>query len=251
MPFLPRVTTRFEPVVRLADRRPIGYEALARFRDGRSPDQAFAAARQDGAAALTRLEIDCLRAAIRNVEQLPRGAFLGLNLSARAILAAESEIARQLRTTAVPLVLELVEWDMDPAVVHPLGRLRREFGARLRLALDDYAPQHGPDLLATLTPELVKTDRTLLWAAMSDSAPRVLLRELVVATHARGALLVVEGIEDLLCESLALRFGATLGQGYLYPSLGVESAKPRASARATTKPSGKASRPESGRIRAR
>ena len=99
-------TPHFQPIVSLADRAVVGYEALARFADGVRPDIRFAAAERHGLG--HQLELATLRAAVQGATALPDGAFLALNVSPSLVLAGEG-LRSVLVGTGRDLVLEITE----------------------------------------------------------------------------------------------------------------------------------------------
>src|SRR3954451_6266414 len=76
------VEAAFQPIVDLRDRSVIGYEALARTRDGRSPAALFADARAQGR--LAEVDRACREAALRDAAKAGLGAPFALFLNAHA-----------------------------------------------------------------------------------------------------------------------------------------------------------------------
>lgn len=82
-----RIVPHFQPIVSLADRSVVGYEALARWPDvpDARPDEVFAAAAADGS--LTDLDWLCRRAAVEGAlgAGLRRPLTLFVNVEPRAL----------------------------------------------------------------------------------------------------------------------------------------------------------------------
>src|SRR5215218_886010 len=76
------VVAAFQPIIDLRDGCVVGYEALARPRDGSSPEQLFAAARAQGR--VGEVDRECRAAALREAEAAGLGAPFALFLNAEA-----------------------------------------------------------------------------------------------------------------------------------------------------------------------
>jgi EAL domain-containing protein (putative c-di-GMP-specific phosphodiesterase class I) len=216
------ISSVYQPIVRLSDRRVIAYEALARGPAGsllERPDALFSSARLHGLE--TALDWECWRAALR-------GALAGGMSSERALFvnvepsSAASwvpEIGDPLLEDALasfPLVVELTERALPTHTtdVIPLAEDLRRRGARI--ALDDVGTDpRSLALMPFLRPDVIKLDLNLM-----QERPSREIAEVVHAVNAEaertGALILAEGIEteDHLRRALAL--GAFYGQGWLF-----------------------------------
>src|SRR3954464_13579415 len=76
------VVAAFQPIIDLRDGCVVGYEALARPRDGSSPEQLFARARAEGR--LSEVDRECRAAALRDAAAAGLGAPFALFLNADA-----------------------------------------------------------------------------------------------------------------------------------------------------------------------
>src|ERR1700754_3759695 len=99
------VRAAFQPIVDLRDRSVIGYEALARPRDGSSPEQLVALAREQGR--LAEVDRACRQAALRDAAAAGLGAPFALFLNADAG-ALELELP-DLPLGGATLVMEITE----------------------------------------------------------------------------------------------------------------------------------------------
>ena len=203
----------FQPLVDLATRRPIGYEALTRFDDGTPPDRVFAEARRCG---LEReLESVTLRAAVAAAEGLPVGPFLSLNVSPALILVGD-ELRAILAARTRPIVLEVTEHES----IDDYGALRSAFvalGSGLRLAVDDAgAGVANFNHLVELRPQFVKVDIGLVRGVNADLTRQALIVALLHFAAATDCHVIAEGIETeaerAVLETLEVQFG----QGYLF-----------------------------------
>jgi EAL domain-containing protein (putative c-di-GMP-specific phosphodiesterase class I) len=208
--------------VRLADRRAIAYEALARGPAGSQlerPDLLFAAARAEGLE--TALDWECWRAALRGALEtdLDPGRALFVNVEPSSAASWVPEIGDPLLEDALdrfPLVVELTERALPNHTTDliPLAEDLRRRGARI--ALDDVGTDpHSLALLPFLRPDVIKLDLGLMQERPS--------REIAETAHAvaaeaerTGALILAEGIETEEHLLRALALGASYGQGWFF-----------------------------------
>ncbi len=203
----------FQPMVDLATRRPIGYEALTRFDDGTPPDLVFAEARRCG---LEReLESATLQAAIATSEALPVGRFVSLNVSPALILAGD-DLRAILAARTRPIVLEITEHDS----IDDYGALRSAFvalGSGLRLAVDDAgAGVANFNHLVELRPQFVKIDIGLVRGVNADLTRQALIVALLHFAGATDCHVVAEGIETEAERAVLEKLEVQFGQGYLF-----------------------------------
>ncbi|HVW46510.1 MAG TPA: EAL domain-containing protein [Solirubrobacterales bacterium] len=212
----------YQPIVRLADRRVIAYEALARGPAGSPlelPEALFATARRESLE--TTLDWECWRAALRGGLQGGIGPerALFVNVEPSSATSWVPEIGDPLLEEALerfPLVVELTERALPNHTTDliPLTEDLRRRGARI--ALDDVGTDpRSLALMPFLRPDVIKLDLGLL-----HDSPSRKIAEVVHAVNAEaertGALILAEGIEteDHLRRALAL--GASYGQGWLF-----------------------------------
>ncbi|MEV6350412.1 EAL domain-containing protein [Actinoplanes sp. NPDC051851] len=202
----------FQPLVRLADRKTAGYEALARFDDFAGPDRAFAAASLCGLG--TRLELLALRQALARFPELDADMVLAVNLSAEALL--DGDVLDTLLAHASPrLAIEITEHAQvgDYGLLgDALGSLRQ---AGIRLSVDDAGAgfaslQH----ILRLRPDVIKLDISLVRDIDTDVVKTALARCLNDFAGQIGASLVAEGIETASELDRLTEVGVMYGQGY-------------------------------------
>jgi len=203
----------FQPMVDLATRGPIGYEALTRFDDGTPPDVVFAEARRCGLE--QELESVTLRAAVAASGGLPVERFLSLNVSPALILAGD-ELRAILAARTRPIVLEVTEHD----TIHDYGALRSAFvalGSGLRLAVDDAgAGVANFNHLVELRPQFVKVDIGLVRGVNADLTRQALIVALLHFAGATDCQVVAEGIETEAERAVLEKLEIPFGQGYLF-----------------------------------
>jgi len=213
----------FQPIVDLRTGEIAGAEALARFdaAGDQPPERWLEEAEQLGLRA--DLEIAALRAAIREVDLLPKGVFLSVNTS-----PAVAVTPRFLQALSAPgakrVVLEVTEHapveDYDQ-----LNRTLRTLRARgIRLAIDDAGAGFASFRhIVRLAPDFIKLDMTLTRDIDADPARRALATAMVSFALEIGATMIAEGIETEQEFRTLRSLGIGLGQGYF---LGVPGSLP-------------------------
>lgn len=211
----------FQPIVRLEDRRIIGYEALARPGEMgviESVEEFFAAAHRMGR---TR-DIDwlCRRVAVAHSTRLQAPLLLFINVSSIALMDPVHDVDQMqllLRWGGIDperVVLEITEHE----IITDLNRLRfvlaayREHG--IHFAVDDVGEGHSTlELLAAANPEYIKIARSLT-ATVSQSGSRSAIRAAAAFARSSGAALLAEGVENDVVAGQMAGLGVTLGQGF-------------------------------------
>ncbi len=212
----------YQPIVRLADRSVVAFEALARGPLGsplQRPDHLFAVA---GVAGRT-VELDwlCRVAAVRGAlaAELGRAASLLVNVEPVALdtpcpaaLSTDWEQAGE----QLDLVVEITERAVTsrPAELHHAAdRLRQEAKG---LALDDVgADSRSLALLPLLQPDLVKLDLRLVQGRPSTEQAAI-VGAVTAESERTGAAVLAEGIETEEHARVARTLGAGYGQGWLF-----------------------------------
>jgi len=216
------ISVRFQPVVRLSDRRPIAVEALARWE---RPEHALGAgafislAEESGLG--TALTLAVARRAMAEFA-VARGR-MPLRLSFNAPLSvllrpdlapALGEMVADAGLRPADLLLELTESTAvrDTALLRrALQRLRR---AGFGVLLDDVAVDDGRESLLDLPFTGVKLDRSFITALPHQRRVRGLVEKLVRHAHARGQAVIAEGVTDPQLWRLSASAGCDLAQGF-------------------------------------
>ena len=207
------IYVELQPIVDLPTGRTTGVEALARCSvlEFASPLLLFASAvRQEVVGLLGRV----LR---RQACRAAGGQRLFLNVHPKEldedwltdpddpIHTYDGEVVLEL-AESVPLERHLCNFSV-------LTELRRR---GIRLALDDFGAGYcNLDHILSLTPDLVKIDRSLVSGAVPGSKRQQLLAALRVLCDSQGATVVAEGIEAETELAAVRASGIELGQGFL------------------------------------
>ncbi len=217
------ITTLFQPIVSLSERRVLGYEALSRGPSNsalHSPINLLAAARHAGR--LDALEVSFRQSACRRFREGALPGKLFLNASPDSLLDDEHRAGRTLallQTYGIPasqVVIELTEQtpteDFD--VLHAALHHYRAMG--FLIALDDLGAGYSSlRLWSELRPDYVKIDRYFIDGIHQDRLKREFVESILRIARASKAEVIAEGIE--LPEELAVltEMGVDLVQGYL------------------------------------
>jgi PAS domain S-box-containing protein len=204
----------FQPIVRLADSEPIGYEALTRFDDGSPPDSRFADALVVGLG--VELESATLGAALAAADALPAEAWLSLNVTPHFVIEASTWIRERLRGLTRPIVLEITEQEPIedyPAIREAIAGL----GVAVRWAVDDAGAGYASlRHIIELKPDYVKLDRGLVSGISVDPARQALVAGVLHFGASVGLQIIAEGVETDAERQTLAGLGVELGQGYLF-----------------------------------
>jgi EAL domain-containing protein (putative c-di-GMP-specific phosphodiesterase class I) len=204
----------FQPIFDLRDGHVVGYEALARGRNGSgltSPEALFAAARAQGR--VGELDRACREAALESALAGGLGApfCLFLNADAGALEADVPGVPR----AGFTLVMEVSEralTERPEPLLRALTELRRRGWG---VALDDVgADSRSLALMPVLYPDVIKLDLRLLADREPEDVARV-VTAVGAEAEQRLATVLAEGIDSEEHLATAQAAGATLGQGYL------------------------------------
>ena len=208
------LTMVLQPIANLHTGAVVGLEALARFEcePRRPPNEWF-----DEAAAVGRgadLEFAALRAALAELERVPPGAFLSVNISPTT--ACLPELTLQLDgLPADRIVLELTEPASDGAAGAPLIAALDALRLRgVRVAADAVGAGYADlDRILHLHPDIVKLDVALIRDVDTDPVRRALCGAMVAFAGEIGVVTVAEGIETAAELEVLRGLGIPWGQG--------------------------------------
>jgi PAS domain S-box-containing protein len=203
----------FQPIVDLASREIVGYEALTRFDSGQRPDLCFADAWSVDTG--PALELATLGAAVAAARRLPAGLWLSLNVSPR-LLVDPDRLNAVLWPSDRPIVLEITEH----AVIEDYGAVLaaiRAIGHDVRLAVDDAgAGIANFGHIIELRPNIVKLDISLVRGVNADLGRQAMVVGMRHFALEAGCRLLAEGVETGAEADTVLALGVDLGQGYFF-----------------------------------
>ena len=205
----------FQPIVALIGGNVVGAEALARFScpPRRAPNLWFAEADRLGLG--VELELAAVRKAFEDLDEIPDGVFLTVNVSPGTLLNRRfQKIVAGIGGANV--VAEITEHSLirDYEAVTRAVRALRALG--MRLAVDDAGAGFASlRHILNLSPDLIKLDLTLIRNIHQDSAKQALAAGLISFAQKSGAAIIAEGIEHPDEAGMLVDLGVEYGQGYL------------------------------------
>jgi diguanylate cyclase (GGDEF)-like protein len=221
----------YQPIVTLADRTIVGFEALVRWqhpRRGLIPPLSFIPMAEE-TGLIVPIGRWVLETACRQASRWRHAAgkagtarpFVSVNLSARQFISDDlvDDVTRILAQTGLdPGALELeitesVVMDQSEAGVRALRELR-DLG--VQIVLDDFGTGYSSlSYLKHLPLDTIKVDRSFV-AGLEESADRSIVDAVVALAHGLGIGVVAEGIETEVQLRRLLEIGCDLGQGFLF-----------------------------------
>jgi EAL domain-containing protein (putative c-di-GMP-specific phosphodiesterase class I)/CheY-like chemotaxis protein len=205
----------YQPILSLSQKSVFGYEALVRTRHPRlSQPREFleAAARAGGFQELGR---QVRRAVAGDIEKLPPGCLVFVNLHAEELLdEALYSDANPLRKHTGRIVFELTEQGQVEGIERRITALRER---NFLIAVDDLGAGYAAlSLLVGLEPDIVKIDRDLVRGVDSDPSKKALITSLATVCRQLEIGLVCEGVETEAEGRCLLEVGVELLQGYFF-----------------------------------
>ncbi|MDE1159593.1 MAG: EAL domain-containing protein [Neorhizobium sp.] len=218
------VETHFQPIVRLRDGMPVGFEALARWRD---PDLGFVSPAAFVPVAEERGFIDALsetllRKAAEAALSWPRELFLSFNLSSAQLMdpgTTDTILSNLARVGLDPhrLELEITETAVMTSADTAHRIITELRGAGVRISLDDFGTgQSSLGRLRDFTFDKVKIDRAFVSRITSDRASEHIIRAIIAMCQGLDLDVVAEGIEERAEADTLRMLGCGMGQGYYY-----------------------------------
>ncbi len=205
-------TPVFQPIVDLASKTFVGYEALMRFSDGTRPDVRFLAA--DKVGMMVELERACLREQIAQSHKLPGEAFLTLNVSPALAMHPDAPLVELIKRADRQVVLEVTEHaeiEDYPKLMKALARVR----PLAMLAVDDAGAGYaGLRHILELRPQYVKLDISLVRNIDTDPARQAMVTGMASFAASVGCSLIAEGIETANELTTLRLLQIPYGQGY-------------------------------------
>ncbi|MDP9191846.1 MAG: diguanylate cyclase [Acidobacteriota bacterium] len=209
-----------QPIFRLHDDSPIGYEFLSRYSNVtvELPDNFFRLCAERNV--LTLVDHACLRASIGAAMQLPPYARFHLNIFPTTLLAIPVEHLLDLFPSPIPadtFCLEISEQQIigDPTYLVPVVKALREAG--ILIAIDDVGfGSSCLESLVLLEPDILKLDKRCVIGIDTDPAQVDHLRRYVRIARSLGCQVIAEGIETAGELAIVRSLGIEYGQGYLW-----------------------------------
>jgi len=211
-----RLAVYFQPIVELGTGRIVGMESLARFplEEEQNPEAWFRRAWAAGVG--PDLEIAALKKAVDLGGEVPPAAYQAVNLSPEILISGRFQdlLAALPWTRLVVEITEHLEIGDYRRLAKPIADIRALGG---RLAIDDVGAGFASlRHVLSLSPDIIKLDRSLSHGIDLNQPRAALARGLVACADELGATVVAEGIETPEDARGLQRVGAHCGQGYLF-----------------------------------
>ncbi|WP_164874468.1 putative bifunctional diguanylate cyclase/phosphodiesterase [Rathayibacter festucae] len=219
------VRVAFQPVIDVAERRIVGFEALARYTrtDGTalSPITLVDIARSLGL--LDELTVQIVDQAVACMIEFraidPSVTFLSVNIEAEQLMhdgVTDVICAHRTADQGIQLCLELTEGSIGHVDEAVIERVRALTADGIAIALDDYGQEHAAAAaLLTVPLSIVKIDRVFL---ADEENPRhaTILRSIINLVSDLDMHTIVEGVETPSAHELLTSLHADRAQGYFY-----------------------------------
>ncbi len=224
------VVAYFQPVVDLATRRVVGFEALARWEDaelGRvTPDEFIPVAERSGL--ISELGIAVAAHAVAAVAQLgaahPELGPLRMAVNASVVqLRRPGFCDRLLRMCLLhgvdpqQMIVEVTESlfvDLDDPALRELSLLRSH---AVNVAIDDFGSGYSSlAYLSRVPANILKLDRELVSRIVTDPRAGSIVASIATLARALPMDIVMEGIETADVHQAVIDAGGGFGQGWLY-----------------------------------
>ena len=212
----------YQPIVDARDKTLFGYEALVRTSEPTIPHPG---ALLDAAERLSRL--DDLGRLIRQTSAgpivgAPERGLLFVNLHARDLVDETLfDPSSPLSQVASRVVLEITERASLEDLKDVRARVADLRSLGYRIAIDDLGAGYaGLTSFATLEPEIVKLDMSLVRDVHKQPTKQKLIRSMAALCKDMGMTVVAEGVETIEERDAVIDLGCDLLQGYLFAKPG-------------------------------
>ncbi len=218
----------YQPILRLADNRIVGAEALLRWQHPEmgsiAPSVFIDVAEQSGLIESIGphvLRAACMAAARWPVDPVTQEApFVAVNVSPRQLRSGDlpEEVASCLRDTGLPasrLHLELTETAVISDEAHASALLAKLHRTGVKVWLDDFGTGFsGLSHLRRVPVDGVKIDRSFIADMQRDPDDLALTTAIIAMAHSLGITVVAEGVEKEAQFDILRARGCDLAQGY-------------------------------------
>nr|WP_321360065.1 EAL domain-containing protein [uncultured Hyphomonas sp.] len=234
-----RIHAHFQPLVRLEDKKIIGYEALARWSMGdgtsREPDEFISIAEEAGL--ISDIFYVVLRKASQAARSWPSDLTFSVNLSpvqfndpwlVERIVQILVEEGIQPGRLDIEVTENALVGDFQIAR-NVLWSLRNQ---GIHISLDDFGTGYSSlRHLSELPFEVLKIDRSFIENLSVDTTSQTIVRTVTTMAHSLGLTVTAEGVNSVDNAAAVSDFGCDVGQGYLF-------GRPEASVLGHGKPAG-------------
>jgi EAL domain-containing protein (putative c-di-GMP-specific phosphodiesterase class I)/ActR/RegA family two-component response regulator len=212
----------YQPIVCWSERRVVAYEALLRTEEASlvRPNDFL-----DAAVSLGRIHDVGRRIrdrVARSIEEFRVRGSVYVNLHSKDFDDEELySTTAPLTKLASSVVLEITERDSLEGIVNIKRRLQKLRDLGYRLAIDDLGAGYaGLSSFASVTPEVVKFDMSLVRDVNKEPTKQKLIRSLAAVCKEMDMLVISEGVESVEERDMLVDLGCDIFQGYLFAKPG-------------------------------
>ena len=213
--------TFFQPIVTLASKKPIGYEALTRGPAGsflENPVDLFTLANEESM--FFELSRASLSLAVKRATFIGQGQLLFLNIDP-IILNKDDfkglDFLADSKITASQVCIEITERTCINGFARLSSDLKYFKAQGVKVAIDDVGEGYSSlKAIAEIRPEFIKVDMGLVRGVNADEVKKSLVQAIADFAKKMHSYLIAEGIETQEEYSALLSLGVEYGQGYLF-----------------------------------
>jgi EAL domain-containing protein (putative c-di-GMP-specific phosphodiesterase class I) len=215
---LDKLVMVYQPILRASNHSVAAYEALMRSAEPSLPDPGALLAAAERLQRLPDLGRAVRARTAQNLNQIPDGTLLFVNLHPADLEDPELvDASSPLAQHASRVVLEVTE----RAALDGISNLPRRISSLrkmgFRLAVDDLGAGYaGLSTFAYLEPEFVKLDMSLVRGVHTSQTRQRIIRSVAALCHEMDMTVVVEGVETCQERDALLTLDCDLFQGFLF-----------------------------------
>lgn len=217
----------FQPIVNAAQKRVVGYEALARGLGGEPAGTVMAKVNADN---LYRFDQTCRVKAIELAAELGIEGYVSINFLPNAVYRPELCIrttlaaAEQCQFPIERIVFEITEVERVRDKNHLRSIIEYYQASGFKTALDDFGAGYaGLNMLVAFQPDVLKIDRELIAEIDKQTVKQKVVGNLLNLCRDLGITPLAEGVETVGEYQLLRDLGIELFQGYLFARPAFES----------------------------
>ncbi|WP_083922476.1 EAL domain-containing protein [Deinococcus aquatilis] len=228
LPHSEGLSVHYQPIMELAGRQAVAFEALARWNDAElgwvSPLEFIRVAEESGLIhELGAMVLHCALSQGRAwAEAWHKPVSVSVNVSSTQLMRCDflEQVTGILEATgaaASSLILEITEAVViqDVELVNSRLQALRDIG--IRVALDDFGTGFSSlAVLGTLPIDVLKVDRLFVKGVAQNARRQALLAAVILLGHRLGITVVAEGVEETSELEVLQILGCTHVQGYLF-----------------------------------
>ncbi|MCB9947040.1 MAG: EAL domain-containing protein [Rhodospirillaceae bacterium] len=217
----------YQPVVSVQDQRLVGVECLLRWKNdtlGLVPTPKFISLAED-TGLIVPIGTWVLETACKQIAELLQtrpGLRVAVNVSSRQFATAGllDAVKRALADSGLSpgqLELEITESVLMADLPQTYQTLEALSALGVSLSLDDFGTGYSSlSYLRSFPVNVLKIDRAFVKDVTVDPTAAAMVESIITMAHGLKLTVVTEGVETQEQHALMARFGADLGQGYLY-----------------------------------